>query len=327
MAAGWKRKKYIRILIGIAVFIAVYALLFLIGLRNFSDYFTKEFKIPGITEWFVPRGIFYDESADVFLVSGYVPGHRPSRIYLAEGDTGSIRKRISLQKEDGSGFNGHAGGICSWDKYIYIAATWDGVYVYDREEVLNCPDGGTVKALGLFPVTVGEENVKASFLTVHDGVLTVGEYYFGFLLSTPKSHHFQTPFEERTKALAIDFPLQKGQPLGILPEASAAYTLPKYSQGICFNNGRVLVSTAPGIITSRIFVYNLSESEVFDTFGGIPVYALDHSSVSDTYTFLPLIEEINCKDGKLYAISEAASHLYNFGKILGANYCYSIPFP
>ena len=295
--------------------------------QNYFAQSEKAFRYPELDIGYVPQGITYDESRDCFLISGYKTGKKNSPVYVIDRESGELVASASLLNTDGTKLTCHGGGIDFFEDFVYIGDEKKGMYVFSREEILNAGNGGEVKALAhVFP-EAGSEPVKASFIEVHDGLLTIGEFTLGLFPSTPKSHRITTPTGEKKKGLAASYRLDADSPLGYDPEPVAVYTLPTQAQGITFNGDSVYVSRSFALIPSVIEQYDLSSLEPFDTLEGVPVYALDKDSLTASYSFPPMVEEIKVIDGKLYVMSEAACNKYLFGKLLGLDWCYRTPLP
>ena len=151
----------------LCIVIAV-VLLLLLGARLFFrlpvwDYYRaseKGFKIPGLSDGFVAQGLDFDGNAH-FWSTGYMKDGSASPVYLIEQETGKTVRTLYLAWEDGSAYNGHAGGIAvnyTWD-YVYVAAGEDNcVLVYDSREMAAAEDGATVKAIGRISTKVSDED-------------------------------------------------------------------------------------------------------------------------------------------------------------------------
>ena len=226
-----------------------------------------------------------------------------------------------MLKEDGTVFSGHSGGIALWKDLVFVAGTYDGVYVFSRNDVLRSKNGEGIKALGLFPLTVGSEKITSSFLEVHDDILTVGEFRMQVIAPTSKSHHISTP-SGKQYAIALNYRLDSSFKLGISPEPFSAYSIPSLAQGICFTDDEILVSTSIMLLMSKVHVYESSALEVCGSFAGIPVYALDKSVRNEVLTTPPMLEEIQIVDGWLYCMSEFASEKYQIGKLFNTQWCW-----
>lgn len=284
----------------------------------------EAFVYPETEDGFTAQGIAYDRESDSFFVTGYKSGGKPSPVYVIRHSDGELIGAVSLLAEDGSNLEAHCGGIGRYKDYLYIPCGNDGVYVFSRSDVLNAKDGRGVCALGRFFAKVGEDVIRAAFCTVHDGMLMLGEYHHAVFWPTSESHRFKTPSGSRMNALAVNYRLNDDEQFGVDMNPVSLYTLPNMSQGLCFADGKLLVTASFGPVPSKVHVYDYAKAKEFDSFNGVPVFALDKSVQTAVWTFPPYMEEAEYTDGRLYVISEAASNKYLIGKPLGLNCCYGI---
>ncbi|MBR2759901.1 MAG: hypothetical protein IKD66_01915 [Solobacterium sp.] len=285
------------------------------------------FAYPDLNTGFIPQGIDYDETIDAYFLSGYMGLPAPSSIYVMRRSDGKMIAHALLQKEDGSELRAHCGGVGVWHDYVYAAATNDGVYVFDRTELLQAGEGKTVRALGHFPIEINEIHVTASFLGIHDDQMTIGEFRMPLILDKPKNHRYKTADGVQRNALAITFPLDESKPLGVNGEPLAMYAIPDSAQGILFADNRIVVSCAMGLFQSHVYAFDetkLKECAVLKTAGkNIPVYGLDDSVLTASRVFPPMNEELDIVSGRLVIANESASSRYMIGKEYGMDYCYT----
>lgn len=327
-----KGRKFLRavgiILASLLVLSGGYLLFLHFSTQDYYAHAEKVFPYPELNAGFIPQGISYDADSDSFFITGYKTLFRPSPVYVIDRKTGEQKAFASLQKEDGSKFAEHAGGIGVFGDYVYINDGYEGTYVYSRSQILSAENGGSVRALGRFFANVDSETIKSSFCDIHDGLLTIGEFYFPLFLATPKSHHFETPSGGRTKALAVSYPLDAECPFGVdLENPAAVYALPEEAQGICFTNDSIFVSFSFGPALSKIAQYDRSSLMPFGTFEGVPLYVADGSSLLGEYRIPPHSEELEVVDQYLYIVSESAADPYFFGKLTGGDWCWRTPLP
>lgn len=299
-----------------------------------SDYYhasEKAFVIPGLSDDFVPQGISYDQSSDLFFITGYQEDYSASPIYLVNGTTGEIDGKVLLMTTDGSDCTLHAGGLSVLGDYVYVAGgDNDCLYVYSRNAILNAADGDHISCLGEFDTYFdNDDGVAVAFTTTNDGKLTVGEFYRDPNYPTPNSHKFTTPSGEYQQALAVTY-LPSDAPdavFGLNPVPVEAYTLPDITQGMAFYDGKIWLSISYAAAFSNIYAYDISNLQPFGTLptadGNIPLYSLDSATISNSYKLPPMSEEIEFVNGKMYTISESASNLYFFGKLTGGQWCYA----
>ena len=113
-----------KIAIMLVVFVFVLIFIILIGLNLFkfafyNDYFaslSKEVKIPGMSDGFIPQGItFFDNK---FATCGYMLSDNNSRIYIIDLEKDEIKFFPLIS--NGKGFKGHTGGIQYLNGYMYL---------------------------------------------------------------------------------------------------------------------------------------------------------------------------------------------------------------
>ena len=305
------------LLIAVGILLSIY-----LRTRTYFANSEKAFLYPELEEGYIAQGIAYDEDEDVLFICGYKKKGVPSPIYVVDRKTGGLVASASMYKQDGTPFTGHSGGIAVWKDLVFVAGTYDGLYVFSRDDVLNARNGKKITALGLFPLDIGGETLTASYVSVHDDILTVGEFQMIFFADTEKSHHFKTPSGEKQYAVAVNYRLDESQPLGIVPQAVSAYSIPTLAQGICFHDGKILLSASVGFLMSKIYVYDPTNLQTCGTFGGVPVYALDKSVQTAKWTFPPMAEEIEIVDGYIYTMDESAAEKYKLGKLFGCQWCF-----
>ncbi|MBE6547170.1 MAG: hypothetical protein E7668_07040 [Ruminococcaceae bacterium] len=321
----------------LAILIGVIAAV-LLGVRAYfrlsvSDYYRaseKGFRIPGLSDGFIPQGLAYEESRQLFLVTGYQKDGSASPVYLVENAEGSLEKTVYLAKEDGSAFCGHAGGLSVHGRYVYVAGGADYcLYVYSYDAILQAENGASVSSLGRFSTGSAEDGIRVSFTATEDGRLWVGEFYREENYKTPDSHKLTTKAGDHQQALAVayEFSEEEGSVFGLNPVPTAAYSLPDLVQGMCFREGKVYLSTSYGLAFSHIWEYDAKKA-VYQTDIGLtdttlPLYALDSDALTKRVTIAPMSEEIVFADGKMYTMCESASNKYIFGKFTSAQWCYA----
>lgn len=317
--------------------LAVLVALVLLGARLYfripvRDYYRASehgFQIPDCNRGFVAQGIAYDGETDLFLVNGYQKDNIASPIYLVAWGARKPDKTIRMALPDGSAYTGHAGGIAGYGDYIYVA---DGekrrLLVFSRQSIYDAADGDSVAAIGTFDTAVSDEDyIGPAFVTVDGDRLVTGEFYRNPNYQTPESHKFTTLSGDYQQALAVEYKLDGQARYGIEPTPVKVYTLPDLAQGMCFDGGRIYVSTSWGTALSHIYQYDESRLQLQGniTLLGmeLPLYALDSAALLVDGVIAPMSEEIVIVDGKLYTMCESASNKYIFGKFTSAKWCYA----
>ena len=296
---------------------------------SYYSAFEKAFEIPGLDEDFVPQGFCYDETKELFLISGYSAEKNASPVYIVDKKSGDVIGKVLLHKENGSKFTGHAGGIAQYEDNIYIAgSSANCLYIYSYSEMLEAEYGAVLTCRGKFSLALSQEEfVTASFVTAENGRLVVGEFRFEPDYSYPDSHKVTTSAGDSHGGLMLEFALSSDAEYGIDPTPVKAYTIRDKVQGVCFSDGMIYASTSYGLAHSYIYAYNEAELAVegsIELIGhSLPLYAIDSASLAATYKIPPMSEELVMVDGKLHVMCESASSKYIFGKLIDGKWCYS----
>lgn len=317
--------------------LAVLVAMVLLGARLYfripvRDYYRDSehgFIIPDLGRGFVAQGITYDEQSGRFLVNGYQKDNIASPIYIIAPEARKPDKTIRMALSDGSDYTGHAGGIAVYGDYVYVA---DGgehrLLVFSRQSIFDAADGASVAAMGTFETAVSDADyIGPAFVTVDGNRLVTGEFYRNPNYQTPKSHKFTTLAGDYQQALAVEYDLDAQARYGIVPVPVKAYTLPDLAQGMCFDGGRIYVSSSWGTAKSHIYQYDESRLQLQGNIAllgmELPLYALDSAALLRDGVIAPMSEEIVIVDGKLYTMCESASNKYIFGKFTSAKWCYA----
>lgn len=365
-----KKKKVCKVLLIVLAVLVAAVLLVIIGFnvyqkisyREFNSVSEKEFKIPGLSDGFVPQGITYVDDADgdgVYLVCGYMSDGSASRIYITNGKKGKeLNQRfVSLFTSDGEYDLAHAGGIAVFGDFVYMA-TGHEINVYSLSELLGEKESGTELAdtyvetskdsefAGVIePIGTFNPQTGPAFVHVEDGFLFVGEFYIAEDYETPESHHMTTDSGDYQQAIMTVYILSKDAELGLLEDKPvAAFSITDNAQGMCFvkdskGQSKMLISTSYGLSSSHIKVYdnpmksyfsyvvgvNDAADGTFTTDDGdtIPLFYVDSAHLEKDWVFAPMSEELLYKDGKVYIMCESACKKYMFGNLTGARNCYS----
>ncbi len=320
-------RRICKVSLTIVLFIIVSLTLFLLVLKaHYQDYYAnsiREFEIPGLTDNFVPQGLECIAEHDAFLISGYLSNTGETRIYVVNKD-GSYRG-ISVKSADGSCLKSHAGGVSSYEEYVYVAGCDGYVYVLSIKDVMG-EKSKSATIIGGF-----QTDNNATFTAINDGYLFVGEFYHGLKYATSKTHHITTLAGEENKAIMFAFELNGSKPLGVEPEASRAFSIAGRIQGMCVSDDNRLILSASSIFAgSQLYVYDLQP--VLEKASGnftvdnkdIPLYYLDGTNLIEEKEILPKAEGIVYKDGRIYILYESAANRFMYGKLLNAQYLYSI---
>ena len=164
--------------------------------------------------------------------------------------------------------------------------------------------------------------------------LLVGEYAYGQRYRTADSHHLTTPAGDRNTALVTAFPVDGEAPLGVSERPEAAYSIPERIQGMSFSaDGRVILSASSAFGASQMYLYDFGgvladrQGIVWIDEAPVPLYYLDSDNCTGILHMPPHAEEITFRDGKLYILFESASRRFQYGKLVGGSYVYSLSLP
>lgn len=304
-------------------------LYFRIPVRDYYRASERGFIIPDLGRGFVAQGIAYDEQSGRFLVNGYQKDNIASPIYIIAPEARRQDKTVRMALADGSDYTGHAGGIAIYGDHVYVA---DGgehrLLVFSRRSIYDAADGESMAAIGIFDTAVSDTDyIGPAFVTVDGDRLVTGEFYRNPNYQTPESHKFTTLAGDYQQALAVEYALDPQAPYGINPVPVKAYTLPDLAQGMCFDGGRIYVSSSWGTAQSHIYQYDESllqlQGNILLLGTELPLYALDRAALRRDGVIAPMSEEIAIVDGKLYTMCESASNKYIFGKFTSAKWCYA----
>ena len=329
-------KKFLKIfLIIILSIVGIIALVLLSGMAYFkisnAAYFNsseRQVKIPDIHNGFIPQGLSYDERTNSLFLGGYTNNGKNSPIYIISLDSNEVKK-VNLNKQDGSAFKGHAGGLQIHNDYVYIAGSTSGlVYVYSYEDIVNVENNGYVNCLGEVSFKTDNDKMRVSFVTEIEGKFAIGEYYAAGY-STNESHHYENSFGEEQGALLVLFNYDENAEFGLSNIPSNAYSIPNKIQGATSKDGTLFLTASSGLSRSKMYTYDLNNLEnakntvvnkVLDT--DIKITILDNSYANKITEFQPMGEEVVIVGDAVFVACESASNAYYFGNLYGAQYLY-----
>ncbi len=323
----------LRVLCVLAILVA----LFFLGVRLYFrlpvwDYYRASehgFLIPGCSDDFIAQGITYDEEQNRFLVNGYQKDGTASPIYFVAPGARKPERLIRMALPDGSDYTGHAGGIAIYGDYVYVA---DGgghrLLVFAYQSICEAADGESVAAMGIFETAVSDTDyIGPAFVTVNGDRLVTGEFYRNPNYQTPDSHKITTLAGDYQQALAVVYQLDGQAEYGIIPTPVLAYSLPDLAQGMCFDGGKIYVSSSWGTANSHIYQYDREKLQLQGNIAllgtELPLYALDSAALLTDGVIAPMSEEIEIVDGRMYTMCESASNKYIFGKFTSGKWCYA----
>ncbi len=301
-------KKTFKILIGACIVILLVVIAFILGLNGlkfliYSDYYKIESDVcinPGLNDGFVCQGICEFDANGKILVSGYMSDHSASRIYVTDEQNNSYY--VSITK-NGKAFTGHAGGIASHGDKVYIVGD-NSIYVINADDIFNAQNGDIVEILEV----INTDNAGSSAFA-DENYLYVGEFHNGTNYVT--EHTYTTPDGEYN-AVIYRYSFDN------LTAPDKIYSIRNEVQGICFAEGKIVLSTSYGLADSYYYVYNEADAiESGLTHLGAPVYYV--CSPEKVVKGPAMAEGLDYYDGKVITLTESASNKYIFGKFFFAD--------
>ncbi len=321
-------KKPVKILLYFLLTLASLLLVFLLVVYPASkivyhEYFSDSercFTIPGLSDGFVQQGFHYDEVHGVYLVSGYMKDKsKPSRIYVVHPD--GTNTHVELTDESGAAYTGHCGGVCVNGDYVYLSSDADAIVVFSLTDVLA---GGEVKKRG--QIEIGEHT---SYCTFVDGYLVTGVFYRAGSYETPDYHHVATPAGDENTALVWVYPADETAPFGIAAQPVAALSVQSQVQGLTVtDDGKIVLSTSWGLNSSGLWLYEIDDRAGSVTKDGvqIPLYYLDSANLVKSVKAPPMAEELVCRNGRVYVMTESACSKYFFGNLIDGRHVFAYKF-
>ena len=303
------RKKFF-LLSFAAVVVLVCVLLKVFMYFGYNRASVKICKTPGLDSEFVPQGSGKLTAENTYLFCGYMDNGEPSRIFLVKD--GNV-KTVKLQNENGSDYDGHAGGITCAGEFVYISNAAQ-IFVINKSELLSAEDGGSVKFSGSVEVPC-----RSSFCSCDGNMLYVGEYHAkGY--ETDGSHMLGTPDGKQYYALVFAYKINPAGAFG-LESASpvAAYSICDKIQGFAATpDGRAVLSQSAGFMNSFLKIYDIkgeADGEFNNNGKSIPLYYLDSGRFIKDLKMPRMSEDIECVDGGILVSFEAGASKFYGGII------------
>lgn len=292
-------------------------------LEDYYDNSISLFDIPDISAGFIPQGIAYDYGREVFLLAGYMGNGKESPVYVVDVKNKKDPVKVRLITEEGKRFKGHAGGISVYGDDIYVAGSTDAcVYSFPCADVVDAQDGFECR-LKKISLKMENDHIRASFTSVDESLLYVGEFHKGLIFYTARSHNVPVGRREQ-KAFMLGLRINDDH-----AAPACVYSIPDGIQGACFYDGYVYLSQSRGFIPGRILSYRLDSLQQHGnkTVLGesVPLYILTEDNALGSTVVPPMPEEITVVDGKMHILYEAASNRYMLGKWMGLNKVIATP--
>lgn len=281
------------------------------------------FVIPALKEGYVPQGMCLLPSEQKLVIS-YYAGEKGENSILCLVDiaSGQLEKSVRLLNEDGSVYTGHAGGLAATEKNLW-AATSGNCQRLPIQELMAAANGDTVQFVDHF-VT----GTRASFANAVDGVLWVGDFYYGGGgYDTDKSHHMTTPDGSKNRAWAVGFQLDPSTENELKAESFAnqsttvipdyVLSIPHKIQGMTrLSDGTIVLSESYGrknashLLLHQDVLAQQPHSTVTIRDTEVPLWYLDSNTLTRSITMPPMSEAVESAGDGVYLLFESGAASY-----------------
>lgn len=304
-------KRVIKLLLGLIIFLfGVIAVINIAKYPLYKDYrssMKKEFKIPGLSDNFIPQALAYNDSYDTYFVSGYDKKSGNGIVYSGKNKD---FKRIEIL--DGNvNLRAHCGGIATYNNYIWISDDENkgSVYILDTNDLINASNSIEIKEKFI----ASSDGASIGF---YDNKIYVGEFYRKGNYETKSEHYYK---ENHSMVSVYEY---KSDSITGIGDLVSYISIPDQAQGIAINGDVSYVSMSYGLKNSHLNSYNITKTN--DTLDGISISYIGCESLIKEYKLPPMSEGIIYKDDRIYVLYESASNKYLFGKLYFQNYVESI---
>lgn len=283
----------------------------------------KLMAIPGLHSGFVPQDLFYLDTYQTWLFSGYMNDESASPLYTVHPNGAS--ERLTVELPDGRLYNGHGAAVTAAGPWVYLTVP-HGYAVVRAEDVALARDGSRLRAIAVVPLPL-----TPAFMIVQEGLLYAGEFYEPFFYNTPLSHHLRTPDGTHNPALMVAYEPSASEPFGFSRIPARCFSIPGKIQGMCLarQGTRMALSASWGFGDAHLLVYDtarLRDDDLYDLDGhSVPLTCLDSRSLAEKLTVPPMAEGVDGRDGQVVLANEAASERYLIGRFYGGGVVYELP--
>jgi len=293
--------------------------------NNYSEY-TELCPIPETENGYIPQGYCQSESLNCHIVSAYKEKSASALIFV-DSENGKRIKIVNLIKNSGDAFTGHAGGIATDEVFLYIANGYK-INRIPLAVLALLPDGASVKIGQAI-----ETDVKCSYLSCDGEYLYAGEFYTfdadgGY--DTDTSHHRIISLFETSYSVCNAYKLEKlnGFYSGDAPMPDFVLATPNKVQGFArLDDGSFALATSFGRNNdSFLKIYSDStktEADFTVDYSGKTVngYFLSNADKTDERRLPPMLEGIDCENGKVTGIFESGAQKYSDSAFIVNSIC------
>lgn len=305
------------------LFVAAMIYYFGASYPQFNAIAQQEFAIPGLETDFSPQGLTYNQTHEIFLVSGYMSKDGPSRIYLIKKGESQASKYITLTINN-ENYHGHCGGITTVGDDVLIVGDKQ-IYRFSLTAVLNAENGESLSIIDSRTTNNG-----ADFILSYHNQIIVGEFHRQQNYPTPESHHLTTTTGTVNPALALVFDLSETSTCGISEKPVAGISIPGFVQGMSFTkDGNIVLSSSYGLPDSKLLVYQnvlataptLTKEVDGQT---LPIYLLSENEMEKTIIAPCMSEEIILVNERVFVLFESACSKYKMFTRTRLKHVYSL---
>lgn len=293
--------------------------------NNYSDY-TELCAIPETENGYVPQGYCFSETLGLHIVSAYRDKEASALIFVDAKSCVRV-KTVNLTENSGEAFKGHAGGIATDEVYLYIA-NGKKINRVPLAVLALLPDGSST-AIG----QAIETDVKCSYLSCDGEYLYAGEFYTyetdgGY--DTDISHHRIISLFETSYSVCNAYKLEDVGEFYLGKEAIPDFVLatPNCVQGFARqNDGSFALSTSFGRNNdSFLKIYadvTKTEADFTVNYGDKAVngYFLGNADKTVERRLPPMLEGIDCINGKITGIFESGAQKYSDSAFIVNSIC------
>lgn len=292
---------------------------------------------PGLKEDLVPQGLCAIPQSDRIVVSFYSDYTPTSILAVIDTQTGQLSHWVGLQNVDGTPYTGHAGGIASDGKNIWVCSDGSARRML-VEDLLAAKPGEELRFIDSFPT-----GTRASSANYSHGILWIGDFFTsGGNYNTDKSHHMKTPDGSKHYAWAVGFVGDPDSESGLKADTQNSITvvpdyvlsLPARIQGFTrTDTGQFVLSESYGRKNdSHLMVFEdvlQLEPDTTVQIGSndVPLWFLDSRMLVKTIVTPPMSEGIDWMNGAVYQLYESGATKYLDTAVNPVDYIYRVELP